>query len=209
MSKILTDEELVVSARVGNETALDAVMKRHKSLVRMRARPYFLIGADRDDLIQEGMIGLFKAVRDFDPGLKVSFRAFAEMCITRQLMTAIKSASRQKHRPLNSYISLNRDTGEADIERLYQGSAGAPGAADPVESVLAAERLKAVRDITKNRLTPIEMAVVNEYLSGNSYREIAAGLGCQTKAVDNALQRVKRKMGNVGTYVSPWLSGGS
>lgn len=194
MSKILTDEELVVSARAGNETALDTVMKRHKSLVRMRARPYFLIGADRDDLIQEGMIGLFKAVGDFDPSLKVSFRAFAEMCITRQLITAIKSASRQKHRPLNSYISLNRDAGEADIEHLYRGSAGAPGAADPVESVLAAERLKAVRDITKNKLTSIEMTVVNEYLSGNSYREIAAGLGCQAKAVDNALQRVKRKM---------------
>lgn len=161
-------------------------MKRHKSLVKARARPYFLIGADRDDLIQEGMIGLFKAVRDFDPELKVSFRSFAEMCITRQLITAIKTASRHKHGPLNSYVSLD---GEDQLSGRRD--------TDPVESVLAAERAGYVREIAKDHLTPLESTVLLAYLSGKSYRKIAQDLKCGAKAVDNALQRIKRKMAGV------------
>ncbi|MDP1808446.1 MAG: RNA polymerase sporulation sigma factor SigH [Actinomycetota bacterium] len=191
MSEPATDIELILSARAGDQAALEALMKRHKSLVKMRARPYFLIGADRDDLIQEGMIGLFKAVRDFDPELNVSFRAFAEMCITRQLITAIKTASRQKHIPLNSYVSL-------DGEALLSGRR----AADPVETVLAAERVRYVREITEGRLTPLESTVLLAYISGKSYREIAQDLKCGAKAVDNALQRIKRKMAGVAGQLS-------
>ena len=187
MSEPSTDIELILSARAGDQAALEILMKRHKSLVKMRARPYFLIGADRDDLIQEGMIGLFKAVRDFDPDLNVSFRVFAEMCITRQLITAIKNASRQKHGPLNSYVSLD---GHAPLSGRRD--------ADPVETVLAAERTSYVREITKDRLTPLESTVLLAYVSGKSYREIAQDLKCGAKAVDNALQRIKRKLSTRG-----------
>src|SRR3990172_4578949 len=147
LPRVLTDTELILAVRAGDERALETLMHRHKGLVRMRARPYFLIGGDRDDLIQEGMIGLFKAVRDFDPGLNVAFRAFAEMCVTRQIMTAIKNATRQKHIPLNSYISLNGTDGDSDGERAYEGLLRGARADDPVETVLAAERLKHVSDL--------------------------------------------------------------
>jgi len=194
LTKDVSDAELIIKIRTGNERALEVLMDRHKRLVRFKARPYFLVGADRDDLIQEGMIGLFKAVRDFNADANVPFQAFAEVCITRQLITAIKNATRQKHRPLNSYVSLNRDPSETSVERLYEEAAGIAGGADPVESVLADEWLKTVKEITREHLTPIEASVLNEYVGGKSYREIADGLDCQVKAVDNALQRVKRKV---------------
>jgi RNA polymerase sporulation-specific sigma factor len=174
-------------------------MHRHKGLVRMRARSYFLIGGDREDLIQEGMIGLFKAVRDFDPGLNVAFRAFAEICITRQIITAIKNATRQKHIPLNSYLPLNT-TGGLDDEQAYEGLFRGSEAVDPIEAVLAAERMKYVNDISRQYLTPRESEVLAAYLSGKSYREIAEDLNCPVKAVDNALQRVKRKVGTLAGH---------
>ena len=193
MSRTAADEELISAARAGSENALEKLMHRHKHLVRLRARSYFLIGGDKDDLIQEGMIGLFKAVRDFDPAAGISFRAFAEMCITRQMITAIKNATRQKHLPLNSYVSLHGDRG-GDSDRYYKEFLSRPGSVDPVETVLAAERIRDVREITRNYLTPMEATVFVGYMSGQSYREIAASLSCRTKAVDNALQRVKRKV---------------
>lgn len=200
MSKQTTDTDLVLSARAGNKAALDTLMKRHKTLVRRRARPYFLIGADRDDLIQEGMIGLFKAVRDFDPALNASFHAFAEMCVKRQLITAIKNAARQKHIPLNSYVSLDVDDQNRDVERAHEGRYGDRKDADPVESVLAAERARHISEITKNSLTPLESGVLLAYVSGKSYREIAEEHNCGAKAVDNALQRIKRKVAKVTPF---------
>lgn len=182
-----------------SEGAIDALMRRYKKLVKSRARSYFLIGGDREDLIQEGMIGLFKAARDFDPDVKVSFRAFAKLCVTRQIITAIKSATRQKHLPLNSYVSLDGSSGASETERVFKALAKSVSV-DPVESVLAAERLKNVMDITSNCLTPLESMVLTGYVGGRSYREIAVALNCRTKAVDNALQRIKRKIAMKSSY---------
>ena len=199
MTESSTDTVLILAVRAGDAGALETLMHRHKGLVRMRARPYFLIGGDREDLIQEGMIGLFKAVRDFDPDHNVAFRAFAEICITRQIITAIKNATRQKHIPLNSYVPLNA-AGGSDSERAYEGLFSGSLAVDPIETVLAAERMKYFNDISRQYLTPLESDVLAAYLSGKSYREIAEDLRCRVKAVDNALQRIKRKVGTLADH---------
>jgi len=190
----LTDEELVSLAKDGNTVALEYLISKYKNFVRSKARTYFLIGADREDIIQEGMIGLYKAIRDYRYDRQASFRAFAEICVTRQIITAIKTATRQKHMPLNSYVSLNKPVYEEESERtlsdvLTQGKAG-----NPEELFIDQEDYLDIESTMQRILSPLEQEVVNLYLEGKSYVEIAQHLDRQVKSVDNALQRVKRKL---------------
>lgn len=190
----LTDEELVSLAKNGDTMALEYLISKYKNFVRSKARTYFLIGADREDIIQEGMIGLYKAIRDYRYDRQASFRAFAEICVTRQIITAIKTATRQKHMPLNSYVSLNKPVYEEESERtlsdvLTQGKAG-----NPEELFIDQEDYLDIESTMQRILSPLEQEVVNLYLEGKSYIEIAQHLNRQVKSVDNALQRVKRKL---------------
>ena len=190
----LTDEELVSLAKDGDTMALEYLISKYKNFVRSKARTYFLIGADREDIIQEGMIGLYKAIRDYRYDRQASFRAFAEICVTRQIITAIKTATRQKHMPLNSYVSLNKPVYEEESERtlsdvLTQGKAG-----NPEELFIDQEDYLDIESTMQRILSPLEQEVVNLYLEGKSYVEIAQHLDRQVKSVDNALQRVKRKL---------------
>ncbi|MDP9070669.1 MAG: RNA polymerase sporulation sigma factor SigH [Actinomycetota bacterium] len=186
-----SDLELVLGFRRGEPGALQALLERHRRLARAKARDYFLLGADSDDLEQEGMIGLFKAARDFQPDRQSSFRAFAELCITRQVITAIKTARRQKHQPLNQYVSLSPCRhGDHSVEDLLE----AHQAADPVDTVLSKERLAAMSASMGGRLSGLEVDVLRLYVEGKSYQEIGDQLGRHTKSIDNALQRIKRKL---------------
>jgi RNA polymerase sporulation-specific sigma factor len=191
-----TDEEIVELARAGDEAALEHLLHRYKGFARMKARSYFLVGADKEDIVQEGMIGLYKAVRDFQRDRQSSFRAFAELCIRRQIITAIKTATRLKHVPLNSYVSLNRplsaDEGEQD--RILVDVLATRGAADPVEVVISAEEVRSMQTSFQEILSDLEADVLHLYLEGKSYQEIAAGLKRHVKSIDNALQRIKRKV---------------
>jgi RNA polymerase sporulation-specific sigma factor len=187
--------ELVMAARHGDQRASSMLIRKYRSLVRCKARSYFLVGGDRDDVIQEGLIGLFKAIRDYDPSRQSSFRSFAELCVTRQMITAIKTATRQKHTPLNGYISLNRPaTAEDDGERLLEDILAAKEVCDPAEIVISAWEGDFIRKGFSESLSPFESRVLSMYVQGRSYQEIAHDLGRHTKSVDNALQRVKRKM---------------
>jgi len=164
-------------------------------MIRSKARSYYLVGADRDDVIQEGMIGLYKAMRDYDVTRLASFHSFAELCVTRQIITAVKSATRRKHSPLNGYVSLSRSTSmEDEGERLLSDILAAKGVCDPAEIVVASWETDFIRTGVAQALSPFEAKVVTLYTNGSSYQEIADRLGRHTKAVDNALQRVKRKM---------------
>ncbi len=186
-----SDLELVLSFRRGEPGALQALLERHRRLARAKARDYFLLGADSDDIEQEGMIGLFKAARDFQPDRQSSFRAFAELCITRQVITAIKTARRQKHQPLNQYVSLSPPRhGDLSVEDLLE----AHHVADPVDTVISNERLAAMRASVGGRLSGLEVDVLRLYVEGKSYQEIGDQLGRHTKSIDNALQRIKRKL---------------
>lgn len=190
----LTDEKLVALASTGNTDALDELISRYKNLVRARSRSYFLVGADSDDIIQEGMIGLFKAIRDFNSAKQTVFSAFAELCITRQIMTAIKTATRNKHLPLNTYISLNRPLYEEDPERSLIDIVSEESSFDPEELVLLKERMATIEELIKTELSPFEQNVLSFYLDGCSYQEISVKLETHVKSVDNALQRIKRKL---------------
>jgi RNA polymerase sporulation-specific sigma factor len=163
----------------------------------MKARSYFLVGADKEDIVQEGMIGLYKSIRDFQLSKQTSFRAFAELCITRQIITAIKTATRQKHIPLNSYVSLNRpmsqdDGGEPD--RVLVDVLSTHASADPVELVISSEEVRSMQTSFSQILSDLESHVLRLYLEGKSYQEIARGLKRHVKSIDNALQRIKRKV---------------
>jgi RNA polymerase sporulation-specific sigma factor len=191
----LTDDTLVARYRAGDGTALDALLERYRRFVRSKARGYFLVGADFDDIEQEGMIGLYKAVRDFRDDRQASFRAFAELCITRQIITAIKTATRQKHQPLNQYVSISGvrgadDPGERSIERLLDDH----NVADPADEVVSSERMGAMRDSMASLLSGLEVDVLRLYVEGRSYQEIGEELGRHVKSIDNALQRIKRKL---------------
>ena len=186
------DSELVRRAQAGDDEAMEQLCAEYKDAVRMIARPYFLIGADRDDLIQEGMIGLYKAIRDYRPDHNAGFSSFAELCITRQILTAISASRRQKHQPLNSYISLNRR--DSEDERALLDTIEQPGG-DPAESLITRERAETVRSLIGTRLTPLERRVTELFLQGMTYREIAEAVPCSLKSVDNALSRVKKKLG--------------
>ena len=191
----LTDEELIVEIKEGHDNAaLDYLIQRYRSFVRAKARSYFLIGADREDIIQEGMIGFYKAVRDFKSDKLSSFHAFAELCVTRQIITAIKTATRQKHIPLNSYISLNKPIYDEDSDRTLLDVLSGVKVADPEELVISREEFLAIEKKMEEILSDLEWQVLMAYLDGKSYQEIAAGLNRHVKSIDNALQRVKRKL---------------
>ena len=191
-----SDEDIVELARAGDEIALEHLLIRYKNFTRVKARSYFLIGADREDIVQEGMIGLYKAIRDFQAERQSSFRAFAELCITRQIITAIKSATRQKHIPLNSYVSLNRPVSheDGDQDRVLVDVLATHASADPVELVISSEEVRSMQTSFSEILSDLEAHVLHMYLEGKSYQEIAAGLKRHVKSIDNALQRIKRKV---------------
>ena len=190
----IQDEELVSQARDGSEIALEALINKYKNFVRAKARSYFLIGADREDIIQEGMIGLYKAIRDFRHDKLASFRAFAELCITRQIITAIKTATRQKHIPLNSYISLNKPIYDEESDRTLMDVISGNKVTDPEELVISREEYVDIENKMGEFLSDLEWRVLVAYLDGRSYQEIAHDLHRHVKSIDNALQRVKRKL---------------
>ncbi len=191
-----TDEmALIHAAQSGDEAASATLVAKYRGFVRCKARSYFLAGADRDDVIQEGMIGLYKAIRDYDPSRQSSFRSFAELCITRQLITAIKSATRQKHSPLNSYISLSRSAHmEEEGDRVLEDILAAKEICDPADIVISAWETTNIREGFMQVLSPFEFEVLRLYVDGKSYQEVASCLGRHVKSVDNALQRIKRKI---------------
>ncbi len=190
----LTDEEIVTMAQEADGTALEHLLNKYKNFVRSKARSYFLIGADHEDIVQEGMIGLYKAIRDFKHDKLSSFRAFAELCITRQIITAIKTATRQKHIPLNSYVSLNKPLYDEESDRTLLDVIIEGRATNPEELLISQEDLMSIRDKIDEVLSSLEQEVLAAYLDGESYQEIAVNLGRHVKSIDNALQRVKRKL---------------
>ncbi len=190
----MPDEQVVEYARAGDEEALEYLIKKYRNFVRAKARSYFLIGADREDIIQEGMIGLYKAVRDFQPDKLSSFRAFAELCITRQIITAIKTATRQKHIPLNSYVSLNKPIYDDESDRTLLDVLSGTRISDPEELIISQEDFSSIESKISELLSDLEWEVLSSYLEGKSYQEIATDLDRHVKSIDNALQRVKRKL---------------
>ncbi|MEW6448627.1 MAG: RNA polymerase sporulation sigma factor SigH [Bacillota bacterium] len=191
---VMQDEEIVEFAREGDIEAQEFLINKYKNFVRAKARSYFLIGADREDIIQEGMIGLYKAIRDFRLDKLSSFRAFAELCITRQIITAIKTATRQKHIPLNSYISLNKPIYDEDSDRTLLDVVSGAGLTDPEELIISREEFDNIEEKIGELLSALERKVLISYLNGKSYQEIAEDLKRHVKSIDNALQRVKRKL---------------
>ena len=190
----MPDEEIVQLCHEGNADAEEYLLNKYKNFVRSKARSYFLIGADHEDIVQEGMIGLYKAIRDFKHEKLSSFRAFAELCITRQIITAIKTATRQKHIPLNSYVSLNKPLYDEESDRtlldiIMEGSSG-----NPEDMIINQENLGNIHQKINEVLSGLEQEVLSAYLDGKSYQEIAESLGRHVKSIDNALQRVKRKL---------------
>ena len=191
------DNYLIALAKQGRSDAYDRIVKRYYGFVRLKASSYFLIGGDSDDLIQEGLVGLYKAVRDFRTDRESSFRNFAELCITRQIITAVKTSTRNKHTPLNEYVSFSQSpaasAGEGDptLDEMLPG----PTAHDPVNQVISTEELHSLVGCLSSVLSELESAVLSLYLDGYSYECVAERLECDTKTVDNALQRVKRKVG--------------
>jgi RNA polymerase sporulation-specific sigma factor len=194
----LEDLQLVLKARNGSSAALDALIRRYTPFVRLKASAYFLVGGGNDDLIQEGLIGLYKAVRDFRPDKETSFRSFAELCVTRQIITAIKTATRFKHSPLNTYISFSHTPAGQDPDGDCTLGDALPGSAvhDPAICVISTEELQSLVGCLGSTLSPLESDALRLYLDGCSYETMAEELGCDTKTIDNALQRVKRKILN-------------
>lgn len=190
----MTDEELISISRGGDRIAEDLLYEKYKPFIRVRARSYFLVGADREDIIQEGMIGLYKAIRDYSPDKNASFRSFAELCVTRQIITAIKAATRQKHIPLNSYVSLNRPMFVEEPERTLMDVLSAARVSDPEETLISRETYESMEEQLLSSLSPLERSVLTLYLEGRSYVEIAESLSRSVKAIDNALQRIKHKL---------------
>ena len=193
----LDDHYLVALAKLGKRDAYDRIVRRYYGFVRLKASSYFLIGGDSDDLIQEGLVGLYKAVRDYRSDRESSFRNFAELCITRQIITAVKTSTRNKHTPLNQYVSFSQtpaaagSDGDPTLDELLPG----PSAHDPVNQVISTEELHSLVACLSRVLSELESSVLSLYLDGHSYESIAGRLACDTKTVDNALQRVKRKVG--------------
>ena len=190
----LSDEEIVdIYQRENNHFATDYIVQRYKNFVRSKARSYFLMGADKEDIIQEGMIGLYKATRDYNRDREVSFKSFAELCITRQIISAIKGASRQKHIPLNSYISLNKPAYD-DSERTLIEVLETEKILDPEEVVINREQYALIKEVMEAVLSPLEWDVLRGYMDAKSYQEMAEEHHRSIKSIDNALQRVKKKM---------------
>nr|PZN11184.1 MAG: RNA polymerase sporulation sigma factor SigH [Caldicoprobacter oshimai] len=190
----MLDEEIVEDAKKGNAEALEYLIYKYKNFVKAKARSYFLIGADREDIVQEGMIGLYKAIRDYRQDKLSSFRAFAELCVTRQIITAIKTATRQKHIPLNSYISLNKPIYDEESDRTLMDVISGAKVSDPEELIISREEFMNIENKINELLSDLEQEVLISYLQGKSYQEIAIDLDRHVKSIDNALQRVKRKL---------------
>ena len=189
-----TDEQIVDMSHNGDSAAEEFLLDKYKNFVRSKARSYFLVGADHEDIVQEGMIGLYKAIRDYRPDKLSSFRAFAELCITRQIITAIKTATRQKHIPLNNYVSLNKPLYDEESDRTLLDVIIEGRTSDPEEMIINMENVGNIRAKISEVLSGLEQEVLNAYLDGRSYQEIAESLGRHVKSIDNALQRVKRKL---------------
>ncbi len=195
----MTDEQVVRLAQEGegrnrSDAALEYLLNKYKNFVRTKARSYFLIGADHEDIVQEGMIGLYKAIRDFREDKLSSFRAFAELCVTRQIITAIKTATRQKHIPLNSYVSLNRPIFDEDSDRTLLDVITEEAPSNPEEMLIDREDYTSIEGRIASMLSGLEKEVLEEYMDGKSYVEIAENMGRHVKSIDNALQRIKRKL---------------
>lgn len=192
----MTDEEIVsLAGSAGNVLAQEYLLHKYRNFVRGKAKSYFLIGAEREDIIQEGMIGLYKAIRDYKDDRQSSFRAFAELCVTRQIITAIKTATRQKHIPLNSYVSLNKPIYEQDSDRtLLDVISGGARVINPEELIIRREEFAEIKNKMNTILSDLEWEVFMNYLDGKSYQETAEELHRHIKSIDNALQRVKRKV---------------
>jgi RNA polymerase sporulation-specific sigma factor len=189
----MPDESIAELARDDGD-ALEYLLNKYKNFVRAKARSYFLIGADREDIVQEGMIGLYKAIRDFRQSRLTTFRAFAELCVTRQIITAIKKATRQKHKPLNSYVSLNKPMFDEDSDRTLIDIVASGKISNPEEIIIGKEDFSIIESKMGKLLSPLEMQVLRKYIEGKSYFEVAEDLNRSVKSVDNALQRVKNKL---------------
>ncbi|WP_261795544.1 RNA polymerase sporulation sigma factor SigH [Rubeoparvulum massiliense] len=190
----MEDEVLVEAVRAGDSEALEHIINKYRNFVRAKARSYFLIGADREDIVQEGMIGLYKSIRDFRGDKLSSFKAFAELCITRQIITAIKTATRQKHIPLNSYVSLDKPIYDEESDRTLLDVICGSKVTDPEELIINQEEFSDIEEKLGELLSELERQVLMLYLDGRSYQEIAVELNRHVKSIDNALQRVKRKL---------------
>lgn len=190
----MTDEEIVALAQASDGAALEFLLNKYKNFVRTKARSYFLIGADHEDIVQEGMIGLYKAIRDFKSEKLTSFRAFAELCVTRQIITAIKTATRQKHIPLNSYVSLNKPIYDEESDRTLLDVISEEVPSDPEAMLIDREDLSFIEGRIGEMLSDLEKQVLVLYMEGKSYVEISQAMGRHVKSVDNALQRIKRKL---------------
>ncbi len=192
----LEDLQLVLRARNGDGGALDVLIRRYTGFVRLKASSYFLAGGDSEDLVQEGLIGLYKAVRDFRADKETSFRSFAELCVTRQIITAIKTATRFKHAPLNTYVSFSHTPAgqDSDSDCTLGDALPGPGVDEPSICVISSEELQSLVFTLGTGLSPLEHDALRLYLEGSSYEDMAEELGCDTKTIDNALQRVKRKI---------------
>ena len=188
------DEEVVLEAQKGNNRAQEYLIAKYENFVKSKAKSYFLIGADKEDIYQEGMIGFYKAIRDFKPDKFTSFKAFAEICVTRRIITAIKTATRQKHIPLNTYVSLNKPIYEDESDRTLIDVLSSIAISDPEELIISQEQLKFIEEEIAKVLSELELEVLTSYLDGKSYQEIASDLDRHEKSIDNALQRVKRKL---------------
>lgn len=188
------DEEVVIEAKKGDIRAQEYLINKYENFVKAKAKSYFLIGADKEDIYQEGMIGLYKAIRDFKSDKLSSFKAFAELCVTRQIITAIKTATRQKHIPLNTYVSLNKPIYDEESDRTLLDVLSEAKVADPEELIISREELNHIQNEIGEVLSDLEMEVLMSYLDGKSYQEIACDLDRHAKSIDNALQRVKRKL---------------
>ncbi len=190
----LEDEQIVQLGRHGDKNAMDFLIQKYKNLVKLKSRAYFLIGADREDVIQEGMIGLYKAIRDYQSKKSMAFKTFAELCITRQMITAVKNATRQKHIPLNSYVSLNRKVFDGDSDKTYMELVSDEVISDPEQLVIKKEEFSGIENKMGEILSAFEWKVLSLYLNGKSYVEIAKQVKKPIKSIDNALQRVKKKV---------------
>ena len=189
-----TEEEIVIIAKKGNEQAMEHIISKYKNFVKLKAKSYFLIGADKEYIYQEGMIGLYIEIRDFNYEKSVSFKSFAELCINRQIMTAIKTATRQKHIPLNTYISLNKPVSEDESNRTLLDIISSITVTNPEDLIISQEQKEFMEKEIQKVLSNLEIQVLESYLEGKSYQEIACDLDRESKSIDNALQRVKKKL---------------
>ena len=192
--KNMRDEEIISLVKDGSTSAMDFILDKYKPLVRAKSRTYFLIGADSEDIIQEGMIGLYKAVRDFNPDKHASFKAFAELCVNRQIITAVKAATRQKHQPLNNYVSLNKPAFSDDSQETYLDNIKDADFSNPETMLIGREAKAGIEHHLEKNLSNFENSVLSLYLDNKSYAEISKITGKSEKSIDNALQRVKKKL---------------